>query len=189
MESFWLAETLKYFYLLFEDDPSVVDFDEWVLNTEAHPLPIWGSPADKKVSKQHCSCAVQLYMHKQVHSLGQVHADQACYTTEVVCTDTRMCSWYIASLPLGWQSFANRSVPVADCRCDKLLLVPLMQARARLARRRLVATKARKRREAEEAALQEMETLHTETRQARQNAPKGEPLDREGYGLAGLDME
>eukprot|EP00878_Enallax_costatus_P028173 GHUV01030392.1.p3 GENE.GHUV01030392.1~~GHUV01030392.1.p3 ORF type:complete len:111 (+),score=26.10 GHUV01030392.1:119-451(+) len=110
MESFWLAETLKYFYLLFEDDPSVVDFDEWVLNTEAHPLPIWGSPADKK-------------------------------------------------------------------------------ARARLARRRLVATKARKRREAEEAALQEMETLHTETRQARQNAPKGEPLDREGYGLAGLDME
>lgn len=51
MESFWLAETLKYFYLLFEDDPSVVNFDEWVLNTEAHPLPIWGSPADVKVSK------------------------------------------------------------------------------------------------------------------------------------------
>lgn len=37
MESFWLAETLKYFYLLYSD-PSVVDLDEYVLNTEAHPL-------------------------------------------------------------------------------------------------------------------------------------------------------
>ena len=30
MESFWLAETLKYFYLLFSD-PSVVSLDDWVL--------------------------------------------------------------------------------------------------------------------------------------------------------------
>ncbi|KAF2007750.1 glycoside hydrolase family 47 protein [Amniculicola lignicola CBS 123094] len=37
MESFWLAETLKYFYLLFEEE-SVVSLDEWVLNTEAHPF-------------------------------------------------------------------------------------------------------------------------------------------------------
>lgn len=37
MESFWLAETLKYFYLLFEDE-DVVSLDEWVLNTEAHPF-------------------------------------------------------------------------------------------------------------------------------------------------------
>jgi mannosyl-oligosaccharide alpha-1,2-mannosidase len=37
MESFWLAETLKYFYLLFSDE-SVVSLDEWVLNTEAHPF-------------------------------------------------------------------------------------------------------------------------------------------------------
>jgi mannosyl-oligosaccharide alpha-1,2-mannosidase len=37
MESFWLAETLKYFYLCFEDF-DVVSLDEWVLNTEAHPL-------------------------------------------------------------------------------------------------------------------------------------------------------
>jgi hypothetical protein len=46
MESFWLAETLKYFYLLFEDDPSVLPLDEWVFNTEAHPLPVWGTSAD-----------------------------------------------------------------------------------------------------------------------------------------------
>lgn len=37
MESFWLAETLKYFYLLFEEE-GVVSLDEWVLNTEAHPF-------------------------------------------------------------------------------------------------------------------------------------------------------
>ncbi|KAI1139319.1 glycoside hydrolase family 47 protein [Hypoxylon sp. FL0543] len=37
MESFWLAETLKYFYLLFSP-PDVVSLDEYVLNTEAHPF-------------------------------------------------------------------------------------------------------------------------------------------------------
>jgi len=37
MESFWTAETLKYFYLIFEK-PEVVSLDEYVLNTEAHPL-------------------------------------------------------------------------------------------------------------------------------------------------------
>lgn len=30
MESFWLAETLKYFYLLYSD-PGVVSLDEYVL--------------------------------------------------------------------------------------------------------------------------------------------------------------
>ncbi|KAF3907082.1 hypothetical protein ABW21_db0201638 [Orbilia brochopaga] len=37
MESFWLAETLKYFYLLFSE-PNVISLDDFVLNTEAHPL-------------------------------------------------------------------------------------------------------------------------------------------------------
>ena len=37
MESFWLAETLKYAYLIFEDS-NVLSLDEWVLNTEAHPF-------------------------------------------------------------------------------------------------------------------------------------------------------
>lgn len=37
MESFWLAETLKYFFLLFAEE-NVVSLDEWVLNTEAHPM-------------------------------------------------------------------------------------------------------------------------------------------------------
>jgi len=37
MESFWLAETLKYLYLTFEDD-SVIDINKFVFNTEAHPF-------------------------------------------------------------------------------------------------------------------------------------------------------
>lgn len=41
MESFFLGETLKYFFLLFSDDSTVIDLDSWIMNTEAHPLPIW----------------------------------------------------------------------------------------------------------------------------------------------------
>ncbi|CAD6449023.1 c7d7560b-c2b7-4912-afd1-c7cd5cdc403c [Sclerotinia trifoliorum] len=37
MESFWMAETLKYFYLIFAD-ADLISLDEYVLNTEAHPL-------------------------------------------------------------------------------------------------------------------------------------------------------
>ncbi|KAM0811434.1 putative alpha-1,2-Mannosidase [Seiridium cardinale] len=37
MESFWLAETLKYFYLLYTT-PDVISLDDYVLNTEAHPF-------------------------------------------------------------------------------------------------------------------------------------------------------
>lgn len=37
MESFWLGETLKYFYLVFSE-PDLVSLDEWVFNTEAHPF-------------------------------------------------------------------------------------------------------------------------------------------------------
>ncbi|KAK2024248.1 family 47 glycosyl hydrolase [Colletotrichum zoysiae] len=37
MESFFFAETLKYFYLIFSD-PDLISLDEWVFNTEAHPF-------------------------------------------------------------------------------------------------------------------------------------------------------
>lgn len=37
MESFWLAETLKYLYLTFVDD---LDLSNIVFNTEAHPFPV-----------------------------------------------------------------------------------------------------------------------------------------------------
>ncbi|THY30115.1 seven-hairpin glycosidase [Aureobasidium pullulans] len=37
MESFWTAETLKYFYLIFSE-PDLISLDEFVFNTEAHPF-------------------------------------------------------------------------------------------------------------------------------------------------------
>ncbi|TDG48734.1 hypothetical protein AWZ03_004846 [Drosophila navojoa] len=41
MESFWLSETLKYFYLLFSDNCKEIDLDKWVFNSEGHPLPVY----------------------------------------------------------------------------------------------------------------------------------------------------
>jgi len=41
-QSFFLAETLKYLYLLFGPD-DVIPLDEFVFNTEAHPLLIFGN--------------------------------------------------------------------------------------------------------------------------------------------------
>lgn len=45
METFWLAETLKYLYLLFADQDTL-RMDQWVFNTEAHPLPIFQPTMD-----------------------------------------------------------------------------------------------------------------------------------------------
>ncbi|KAI8592931.1 glycoside hydrolase [Geranomyces variabilis] len=53
METFFLGETLKYFYLLFANPPAnddneasrrLVNLEKFVLNTEAHPLPIFQPP-------------------------------------------------------------------------------------------------------------------------------------------------
>ena len=38
-ESYFMAETIKYLYLLF-CDPAYISIDEYVFNTEAHPFPI-----------------------------------------------------------------------------------------------------------------------------------------------------
>lgn len=38
-QSFFLAEVLKYLYLIFSDD-NLINLNDWVLNTEAHPFPI-----------------------------------------------------------------------------------------------------------------------------------------------------
>lgn len=43
MQSFLLAETFKYLYLIFCDD-SVIPLDDYVFNTEAHPLSVFEKP-------------------------------------------------------------------------------------------------------------------------------------------------
>lgn len=42
-ESFWLAETLKYLYLLYSPT-DVIPLTGWVFNTEAHPLKVMAVP-------------------------------------------------------------------------------------------------------------------------------------------------
>lgn len=56
MQSFWLAETLKYLYLLFSPT-DILPLDGWVFNTEAHPfaLPaksalVYGTASDVSTS-------------------------------------------------------------------------------------------------------------------------------------------
>lgn len=39
MQTFFPAEVLKYLYLLFST-PELISLDQWVFNTECHPLPI-----------------------------------------------------------------------------------------------------------------------------------------------------
>ena len=45
MESFFLAETMKYLYLL-QDPTKQITLDKYVFNTEAHPFAIFDSAAD-----------------------------------------------------------------------------------------------------------------------------------------------
>ncbi|KAK1685311.1 hypothetical protein QYE76_046159 [Lolium multiflorum] len=64
MQSFFLAETLKYLYLLFSP-PSVISFDEWVFNTEAHPLRIAPIHDSKGHSTDIATPVVRLFGRKQ----------------------------------------------------------------------------------------------------------------------------
>ncbi|KAI8053009.1 glycoside hydrolase [Syncephalis plumigaleata] len=40
-ETFYMAETLKYLLLIFDDDDNLLPLDRYVFNTEAHPFPIF----------------------------------------------------------------------------------------------------------------------------------------------------
>ncbi|KAJ9510291.1 hypothetical protein QJQ45_015764, partial [Haematococcus lacustris] len=75
MESFWIAETLKYFWLLFSDDAlDQLPLDQWVFNTEAHPLPVWGSPADQQSL---AAAAAVDWRSRAWRELRQLYADSA----------------------------------------------------------------------------------------------------------------
>ncbi|KAM6172287.1 mannosyl-oligosaccharide 1,2-alpha-mannosidase IC [Erethizon dorsatum] len=51
-QSFFLAETLKYLYLLFSEDDTL-SLEDWVFNTEAHPLPVNHSDSSSRAWHQH----------------------------------------------------------------------------------------------------------------------------------------
>jgi mannosyl-oligosaccharide alpha-1,2-mannosidase len=46
-DSYFLAETLKYLYLLFRED-DIIPLDKWIFNTEAHPLPVFEWTKEEK---------------------------------------------------------------------------------------------------------------------------------------------
>lgn len=48
-QSFWIAETLKYFYLIFSE-PDLISLDDYVFNTEAHPFRL-PKPGDKQTTR------------------------------------------------------------------------------------------------------------------------------------------
>lgn len=50
-QSFFLAETLKYLYLLFSEDDTL-SLEDWVFNTEAHPLPVNHSDSSSRAWRQ-----------------------------------------------------------------------------------------------------------------------------------------
>ncbi|KVI05842.1 Glycoside hydrolase, family 47 [Cynara cardunculus var. scolymus] len=64
MQSFFLAETLKYLYLLFSP-PSLISLDEWVFNTEAHPLRIVSRVAPGEGSKQHKATNIRVRARRE----------------------------------------------------------------------------------------------------------------------------
>ncbi|KAM5247498.1 mannosyl-oligosaccharide 1,2-alpha-mannosidase IC isoform 2-T2 [Ctenodactylus gundi] len=51
-QSFFLAETLKYLYLLFSEDDTL-SLEDWVFNTEAHPLPVNHSDSSSQAWHRH----------------------------------------------------------------------------------------------------------------------------------------
>ena len=52
MQSFFLAETLKYLYLLFSPS-DMISLDQWVFNTEAHPIRVVSrDPKEESANQQ-----------------------------------------------------------------------------------------------------------------------------------------
>lgn len=79
METFFLAETMKYLYLTFVPNPrKVIDLDEFVFNTEAHPLRIYrkGAPTLPATSlgvKASESPISDIEMNNKLNGMRRVH--------------------------------------------------------------------------------------------------------------------
>lgn len=71
MESFFLAETLKYLFLLFDDSDKQVPLDKFVFNTEGHPLRIEGESPPVTMSKPSESGGAHGHAHL---SLAKIHS-------------------------------------------------------------------------------------------------------------------
>jgi len=59
-QSFFFAETLKYLYLLFSED-DLLSLNDWVFNTEAHPLMIIKEKFISQVSRKDREQVLKMY--------------------------------------------------------------------------------------------------------------------------------
>ena len=73
--SWLLAETFKYLFLLFSED-SVLDLDEFVLNTEAHPLRVFGEKKKKKREEEVSTEVEELRVRRRGH-MQQQHQQES----------------------------------------------------------------------------------------------------------------
>ena len=72
-QSFFLAETLKYLYLMFGSNDEM-SLDEWVFNTEAHPLRILPMKAPMDASNDGAAHSIE---SKEPESIRKAQADRA----------------------------------------------------------------------------------------------------------------
>ena len=77
-QSFFLAETLKYLYLMFGSNDEI-NLDEWVFNTEAHPLRIVPMKAPAHADNDGL---IQSSGSKEPQSLRKPPADSAHHLVE-----------------------------------------------------------------------------------------------------------
>ncbi|CAB4262091.1 unnamed protein product [Prunus armeniaca] len=96
MQSFFLAETLKYLYLLFSP-PSFISLDEWVFNTEAHPLRI----ATRHANGETYSTIGQDRIQERFHGRKDLKAIKQFSYVGVMVNGCAGNSWAALQLLLG----------------------------------------------------------------------------------------
>ncbi|KNC80636.1 hypothetical protein SARC_07013 [Sphaeroforma arctica JP610] len=74
--SFFFAETLKYLYLLYSDDDTI-GFNDFVFNTEAHPIPIKGRPSRDTPRYSGFSVTPPIKFGQRAHSQEAPDVEQA----------------------------------------------------------------------------------------------------------------
>lgn len=86
LESFFLAETLKYLFLLFSDDPQLIPLDKYVFNSEAHPLPIYTEWSVCAVCQLVCQYVIMWLARVSVHGCVRVliYIDLCMYRMSVL---------------------------------------------------------------------------------------------------------
>jgi len=92
MPTFWLAETLKYLFLNFAP-PTLLPLDEWVFNTEAHPLRVFPRGAEAAGAAAAAAAAEQAKVASLVAQLqGQEQAALEQMRARVAQRQARLAS-------------------------------------------------------------------------------------------------